>query len=87
VQGEQFAVEEVEVVVATVDLDEVVSWRGKNSSQREQASAAPRWAVLPALCAAVRRPGSTALGPLASAETAACMLRDQTSTLVTYGGA
>jgi NAD+ synthase (glutamine-hydrolysing) len=42
-QGEQFAVEEVEVVVATVDLDEVVSWRGKNSSQREQASAAPRW--------------------------------------------
>lgn len=34
--------EEVEVVAATVDLDEVVSWRGKNSSQREQASAAPR---------------------------------------------
>lgn len=48
-QGEQFAVEEVEVVVATVDLDEVVSWRGKNSSQREQASAAPRCAQLPAL--------------------------------------
>lgn len=41
-QGEQFAIEEVEVVTATVDLDEVVSWRGKNSSQREQASAAPR---------------------------------------------
>lgn len=42
-QGEQFAVEELEVVAATVDLDEVVSWRGKNSSQREQASAAPRY--------------------------------------------
>jgi len=41
-QGEQFAIEEVEVATATVDLDEVVSWRGKNSSQREQASAAPR---------------------------------------------
>lgn len=41
-QGEQFAVEEVEVVTATVDLDEVVSWRGKNSSLREQASSAPR---------------------------------------------
>ena len=36
------------MVTATVDLDEVVSWRGKNSSQREQASSAPRWAqVLP----------------------------------------
>ena len=38
------------MVVATVDLDEVVSWRGKNSSQREQASAAPRSASLLALC-------------------------------------
>lgn len=29
-QGEQFAIGEVEVVTATVDLDEVVSWRGMN---------------------------------------------------------
>ena len=40
-QGSQFAVEDVEVVTATVDLDEVVSYRGAVSSLQEQASSAP----------------------------------------------
>ena len=75
VQGEQFAVEEVEVVVATVDLDEVVSWRGKNSSQREQASGAPRCAPLLALCAVMRCAIGAAQALMASTGIAACMLR------------
>ena len=37
-QGSQFAIEDVEVVTATVDLDEVVSYRGAVSSLQEQAS-------------------------------------------------
>ncbi|CAL8465594.1 g5130 [Coccomyxa elongata] len=41
-QGSQFAVADVEVVTATVDLDEVVSYRGAVSSLQEQASSAPR---------------------------------------------
>ena len=41
-QGTQFAVADVEVVTATVDLDEVVSYRGAVSSLQEQASSAPR---------------------------------------------
>jgi NAD+ synthase (glutamine-hydrolysing) len=40
-QGAQFSVAEVEVVVATVDLDAVVSYRGAVSSLREQAADAP----------------------------------------------
>ncbi|KAK9815368.1 hypothetical protein WJX72_002356 [[Myrmecia] bisecta] len=40
-QGSQFGVSEVEVVSATVDLDEVVSYRGAISSLQEQASRAP----------------------------------------------
>ncbi len=39
-QGSQFGVSDVEVVTATVDLDEVVSYRGAVSSLQEQASAA-----------------------------------------------
>ena len=38
VQGRQFSVHEVEVVAATVDIDEVVSYRGAVSSLQEQAS-------------------------------------------------
>lgn len=41
-KGSQFAVADVEVVTATVDLDEVVSYRGAVSSLQEQASSAPR---------------------------------------------
>ena len=41
-QGSQFAIEDVEVVTAIVDLDEVVSYRGAVSSLQEQASSAPR---------------------------------------------
>ena len=37
-QGSQFAIGDVEVVTATVDLDEVVSYRGAVSSLQEQAS-------------------------------------------------
>ena len=37
-QGRQFSVREVEVVTATVDIDEVVSYRGAISSLQEQAS-------------------------------------------------
>ena len=37
-QGSQFSIEDVEVVTATVDLDEVVSYRGAVSSLQEQAS-------------------------------------------------
>ena len=40
-QGSQFAIGDVEVVTATVDLDEVVSYRGAVSSLQEQASSAP----------------------------------------------
>lgn len=39
-QGSQFSLGEVEVVTATVDLDEVVSYRGAVASLQEQASAA-----------------------------------------------
>ncbi|DBA79501.1 TPA: hypothetical protein ACH3X2_007768 [Trebouxia sp. C0005] len=39
-QGSQFSVNEVEVVTATVDLDEVVRYRGVISSLQEQASKA-----------------------------------------------
>ena len=38
IQGRQFSVREVEVVTATVDIDEVVSYRGAISSLQEQAS-------------------------------------------------
>ena len=38
VQGKQFSVSEVEVVTATVDIDEVVSYRGAISSLQDQAS-------------------------------------------------
>ncbi len=41
-QGSQFGVGDVEVVTATVDLDEVVSYRGACSSLQEQAACAPR---------------------------------------------
>mmetsp|Transcript_23328 Transcript_23328/g.59695 ORF Transcript_23328/g.59695 Transcript_23328/m.59695 type:complete len:726 (-) Transcript_23328:433-2610(-) len=37
-QGSQFSLHDVEVVTATVDLDEVVSYRGAVASLREQAS-------------------------------------------------
>lgn len=38
VQGRQFSVSEVEVLAATVDIDEVISYRGAISSLQEQAS-------------------------------------------------
>ena len=85
VQGEQFAVEEVEVVVATVDLDEVVSWRGKNSSQREQASAAPRCICLLVFCRGAlsrkRSPGTAGLSGDCS------MYAEATHALETLSGA
>lgn len=37
-QGRQFSVRETELVIATVDIDEVVSYRGAISSLQEQAS-------------------------------------------------
>ncbi|KAL3691309.1 hypothetical protein R1sor_004960 [Riccia sorocarpa] len=37
-QGSQFSLQDVEVLIATVDLDTVVSYRGAGSSLREQAS-------------------------------------------------
>lgn len=40
-QGQQFALEDVETVVATCDLDAVTSFRAATSSFREQASAQP----------------------------------------------
>ncbi|MEW5302061.1 MAG: hypothetical protein WDW36_004871 [Sanguina aurantia] len=46
-QGSQFSLREVEVVVATVDLDEVVSYRGAISSLREQASCTPPPTLIP----------------------------------------
>ncbi|KAI7835944.1 hypothetical protein COHA_010177 [Chlorella ohadii] len=39
-QGSQFSMKEVEVVIATVDLDEVSSYRGAVASLQEQASSA-----------------------------------------------
>jgi hypothetical protein len=42
-QGAQFGLEDVEVVTATVDLDDVVSYRGAIASLREQASTVERW--------------------------------------------
>ena len=42
-QGRQFHIADVEVVMATVNLDEVLSYRGAISSVQEQASAAPRY--------------------------------------------
>lgn len=47
VQGSQFAVGDVEVITATVDLDEVVSYRGAVNSLQEQASSAPRVPTIP----------------------------------------
>uniref|UniRef100_A0A061S1R4 Glutamine-dependent NAD(+) synthetase n=2 Tax=Tetraselmis sp. GSL018 TaxID=582737 RepID=A0A061S1R4_9CHLO len=41
-QGSQFSLSDVEVVVATVDVEEVVSYRGSICSLREQASSAER---------------------------------------------
>ncbi|KAG6554977.1 hypothetical protein Mapa_003562 [Marchantia paleacea] len=38
-QGSQFSLQDVEVLIASVDLDTVVSYRGAGSSLREQASA------------------------------------------------
>ena len=46
-QGSQFGVGDVEVVTATVDLDEVVSYRGAISSLQEQASSAARVPAIP----------------------------------------
>jgi hypothetical protein len=46
-QGSQFGVSDVEVVTATVDLDEVVSYRGAISSLQEQASTAVRVPGIP----------------------------------------
>ena len=45
-QGAQFGLEDVEVVTATVDLDDVVSYRGAIASLREQASTVERWVGL-----------------------------------------
>lgn len=46
-QGQQFGVEDVELVFANVDLDEVTSYRGAISSLREQAASAPWYLFLP----------------------------------------
>lgn len=46
-QGQQFGVEEVEVVSAIVDLDEVTSYRGAISSLRDQAASKPGCLFLP----------------------------------------
>eukprot|EP00884_Botryococcus_braunii_P002474 jgi/Botrbrau1/12227/Bobra.0197s0020.1 len=46
-QGSQFALADVEVVTATVDLDEVVSYRGAVSSLQDQASGAERVPLIP----------------------------------------
>ena len=46
VQGAQFGLTDVEVVTATVDLDDVVSYRGAISSLREQASTVERCTTL-----------------------------------------
>eukprot|EP00891_Asterochloris_glomerata_P006489 jgi/Astpho2/6489/e_gw1.00096.52.1_t len=45
-QGAQFSVQEVEVITATVDLDEVVRYRGAISSLQEQASTAAPMAMV-----------------------------------------
>lgn len=45
-QGTQFALHDVEVVTATVDLDEVVSKRAAFTSMRQQSAAAPRVALI-----------------------------------------
>ncbi len=44
-QGAQFGLTDVEVVTATVDLDDVVSFRGAIASLREQASTVERCAA------------------------------------------
>jgi NAD+ synthase (glutamine-hydrolysing) len=41
-QGQQFALSDVEVVTATVDLDDIVSLRGAFTSMRQQAASVPR---------------------------------------------
>ena len=54
-QGTQFGLQDVEVVTATVDLDEVTSRRGAFTSMRQQAASAPRVPLVQvawALCAA-----------------------------------
>eukprot|EP00775_Hariotina_reticulata_P006615 gene6615-6843_t len=56
-QGSQFSLKDVEVVTATVDLDEVVSFRAAISSLREQASVSQSPALVPVtftLCKADR---------------------------------
>lgn len=45
-QGSQFSLRDVEVVTATVNLDDVVSYRGVISSLREQASSSARLPVV-----------------------------------------
>ncbi|GIL46495.1 hypothetical protein Vafri_3475, partial [Volvox africanus] len=65
-QGGQFGLEEVEVVTATVDLDEVVSYRCSISSLREQASTTSAPAVVHVdfrLCGE-ERPTMMAVGPV-----------------------
>ena len=49
VQGAQFGLTDVEVVTATVDLDDVVSFRGAIASLREQASTVERCWIKQAL--------------------------------------
>jgi NAD+ synthase (glutamine-hydrolysing) len=63
-QGQQFALSDVEVVVATVDLDEVVSLRGAFTSMRQQAAAVPR---IPFLDVDFRLCGSSPADPSRSA--------------------
>eukprot|EP00798_Chlamydomonas_sp_ICE-L_P005201 gene5201-18428_t len=46
-QGTQFGLKDVEVVTATVDLDEVVSYRCARASQREQASSVAALVLVP----------------------------------------
>lgn len=61
-QGQQFGVEDIEMVIAIVDLDDVTSYRGATSSLREQAASAPSIPVVRAdfkLCL----PSDTSLTP------------------------
>ncbi len=64
-QGQQFALSEVEVVTATVDLDEVVSQRGAFTSMRLQAAAVDR---VPFIDVDFRLCGSSPAGPLRRAD-------------------
>ena len=49
VQGQQFALSDVEVVTATVNLDEISTYRGAIASLQDQASAAPPYPVVQVL--------------------------------------